>query len=144
MTQYDEKSCQRRVAMWRENPERSLTAVLGLRMIDGEWVGPSALEEEGANKSGFTPIIKTLRGAGYALEDRVPEAGPGNAREYRVAASKARRTTVRNEQRGVTHPEVGSMLRVRAVIAEDDGRLLVHLTNGTGAWTVQIMAQVGS
>lgn len=131
-----------RVQKWKENPEASVTSVVASRILDGTWTGSAEVEEQGANPSILTPIKKTLILAGYHIEERTPEGMPANAREYRVNGNAPRRRTVGRERTGTTHPEVGSMVLVRAVAIDETGELALTIAGNAGAWNVRIIAHM--
>ena len=127
------------IERWRDQPDGSATAVLGLRMLAGEWITSADATELGASTSLVGSVCKQLRKAGYTV---AAKSAGGNARAFRVAAKGARRKTTA-EAEGVTYPALGAHLTVRALALDDGGNLVVQLSNGTGAaWTARITGHV--
>jgi hypothetical protein len=128
----------RTVELWQENPERSITAALGVRMLAGDWVTSEDAVELGGSPTLVTQAHQTLTAAGYSVE--VGNRG-GNARQYRVKAAR-RKARVEREDAGVTHPQLGAVLTVRALALDERGNLIVHLSNGNKAWAATITGHV--
>jgi hypothetical protein len=128
------------VARWRTDPERSNVAMVGARILSGEWTTAAwVVNEVGAAASTLSQVAATLRAAGYKVET---QSAGGNAKAYRVKAAK-RRATVTAEHAGITHPQLGAVLTVRALALDEGGNLVVHLSNGSHAWTAAITGHVG-
>jgi hypothetical protein len=135
------------VARWQAQPDSGPSAVLGTRMLAGEWTSARDAEALGVSQSMANQVRATLVAAGYTLETR-PRPEGGNGKEHRVKAVPgpkrgARSKAVRAEQAGATHPQLGATLTVRALALDERGGLVVHLSNGHGAaWTAQITGHV--
>ena len=125
------------VARWKAGAD-SHTADLARRMFAGEWIGRDEVVAEGASGAILGQIRKTLRNAGIKVEERrTPGATDGRLRQYRVTnATPAAKRTVKREPGGGLHPELGSVLTVRALGLTDHGELSMQLANGSHVWTV--------
>jgi hypothetical protein len=128
------------VRRWQENPERSNSAIIGGRILSGEWTTAEWVGAEvGVSHSMLSQVVTTLRAAGFKVEEK--RTGTGNAKQYRVRTAK-RRAKVDAEHAGITHPQLGAVLTVRALALDEGGNLVVHLTNGHAAWTAAITGHV--
>jgi hypothetical protein len=130
------------VERWQRKPGTSTASVFGSRMLRGEWVTAAELEESGASASNLSQITKTLKTAGYKVEHETMP-GTNGAMRFRVKAKAARKAAVEREDAGVTHPQLGAVLTVRALALDERGELVVHLSNGKAAWTATITGHVG-
>lgn len=131
------------VARWQAQPDRGPTAVLGARMLAGEWVGSADAVALGAAQTVANQVRTTLKAAGYKLESQ--SAGPAGRKAYRVKAARKAPTRrhVAAEAEGTTYPALGAHLTVRALALDEGGNLVVHLSNGTGAaWAAHLTGHV--
>jgi hypothetical protein len=146
------------VEYWNKNPD-SVVAVLGLRMLAGEWTQADDVPA-GRSKSLLGQTVGVLRAAGYDVETMRAPTGGGNRRAFRVRQVGERKTGARAgllgpprgrvasapvavENAGTTHPQLGAKLTVRALALDDRGHLVVHLSNGHGAaWAARITGHV--
>jgi hypothetical protein len=105
----------------------------------GDWIVVSELAEEwGIASTSVSSILGTARHAGLAVEDE-KLLDDGRTHRYRVKRAVRR---VTHESAGVTHPQLGSTLTVRALVIESDGSLVMQLSNGTSSWACSIVAHV--
>jgi hypothetical protein len=132
------------VARWQAQPDRGPTAVLGARMLAGEWVGSADAIALGSSGTVANQVRTTLKAAGYKLESQ--SAGPAGRKAYRVkpgGPAKQQRRPVATEAEGTTYPALGAHLTVRALALDEGGNLVVHLSNGTGAaWAARLTGHV--
>jgi hypothetical protein len=117
-------------------------------MLAGQWVSTEDARAIGAAPTIVTQVHQRLTAAGYAVEVGTREdAASRNAKQYRVKAGRRapaqRSTRVAREDAGVTHPQLGATLTVRALALDERGALTVHLSNGHHAWTATITGHVG-
>ena len=130
------------VKRWQRNAEAptSHTAVLGLRMLAGEWTSSADAIEGGASGGLVTQVCTVLRAAGYTVQE---QARGGNGKAFRIKPTRGQAKAVRREQAGTSHPQLGAVLTVRALALDEGGALVVHLSNGNGsAWLAQITGHV--
>lgn len=141
-----------KVAGWRASPDRSASARLAAALFNGKPVSAAAAEEMGVGPAMVSQTVGTLRDAGYTVE----REHLGNHQfQYRMTGfdlvggydppgstpppePQPEATPVAREVAGQTHPQLGDTLRVRALVLDDEGELLMQLTNGKRAWTVQV------
>lgn len=128
------------VARWQAEPDRSVTAQLGVRMLAGEWTTAADAAELGGSTALMGTVVKALKNAGYTVD--VASAG-GNAKRYRVKPTRGRAKRVGVEHAGTSHPQLGAVLTVRALALDEAGQLVVQLSNGNGSgWLAQITGHV--
>jgi hypothetical protein len=98
----------------------------------------------GVSGSILGQVISVLRQAGYKIERDHMGGGRFRFRVKTGHTPAARRSTrVAREDAGVTHPQLGATLTVRALALDERGDLTVHLSNGHHAWTATITGHVG-
>jgi hypothetical protein len=140
------------VKRWRADPERSGAARIGTRLLAGEQVGQSGAADAGVSPGMVGNVVRTLQTAGFTVEAEragnaklwrvTAEPGGRRARGAAVEPPSGRSRKVRGEVAGVTHPPLGATLLVRALALDERGDLLVHLSNGAGAWSARIVGHV--
>jgi hypothetical protein len=132
---------------WLADPDASMTATLGARMLRGEWVSTDDGAAVGAGATVVGQAVAALRRAGYDVEEDQPF---GNRRKtYRVRPGSEPSANGHSIVGPVgasemIHPPVGSKVTVRAVAMGARGALEVHLSDGNGhAWTATVTGYVG-
>lgn len=111
------------------------TAKVGRKFLAGQWVTRDDVLAVDMNTSNLTQIVNRLREAGYVVEEE--QVNGSNAKRWRVVDNSAP-VPVKREVHGHTHPDLGSVLTVRALVMNDDGELAMSLSNGARNWTVVI------
>jgi hypothetical protein len=126
------------VENWRAKPDRSVTSQIGSSLLNGEWLTSHDVDEQwgGASNSMLAQVVSTLRLAGEHVVER--DAGPNGLHAYSVSSSQL----VQRESAGVTHPQLGAVLTVRALVLDESGDLIVSLSNGSQAWSAKITGHV--
>lgn len=149
------------IEKWLADPDPKPAAVLGIRMIQGEWISAKDAEAVGVSGAYLSQVRETLAIANYDVQAK--KIG-GNARTYRVRQKGERRNgasvmgperpphlqrgktpppLVHTETVGESYPVLGSTLIVRALALTDDG-LRVQLSDGNGhAWWASVNSHVG-
>jgi isoaspartyl peptidase/L-asparaginase-like protein (Ntn-hydrolase superfamily) len=132
----------RTVAKWQAKPEATMASRLGSAIMAGEWTDVHSARAIGAKSSNLNQVVDVLRAAGIALATQNRSHG---AKAYRAKAARGASTkrTVVAEQAGLTHPHLGAVLTVRALALDEDGELVMQVSNGTGGWLVKVTGHVG-
>jgi hypothetical protein len=146
----DKQSAAAAVKRWRADPERSGAARIGTRLLAGEVVGASGADDAGVSPGMVGQVVRTLQTAGFTVEAERRgnaklwhvTAEPGGRRVSATSSPSGRTRKVRGEVAGITHPPLGAKLLVRALALDERGNLLVHLSNGAGAWSARIVGHV--
>lgn len=153
-------NARRQIGKWATEAT-SGTAILGARLMLGDTLTAADAVAVGVIGGNLGHAARTLELAGWKIERA--DIG-GNAKSFRVSKAPAdaptvtpppaqpantpnrsggTRRNVRAEQAGETHPALGAKLTVRALALDERGRLVVHLSNGTGAaWQAMITGHV--
>ena len=160
MAPTEKQSARRQVNKWAAGAITG-TGILGARLMLGETLTATDARALGIIGGNLGHAARTLELAGWKIERA--DIG-GNAKSFRVSKAPAdapavtpppaqpantpnrsggTRRNVRAEQAGETHPALGAKLTVRALALDERGRLVVHLSNGTGAaWQAMITGHV--
>lgn len=143
MAQTQEQAA-RVVKKWRANPEAGASSTIGARMLRGTWVVAAEVAEElGCAPSVANQVRATLEAAGYAIERE--QIGGTNGYRYRVPKGggprrpRAVERAVAHEEAGHTHPQLGAVLTVRALVMDERGRLVMQLSNGHASWAAEVV-----
>jgi hypothetical protein len=130
------------IAKWQADPTASMAAQLGAAIMAGEWTGTDEARAIGAHSSNLNQVVAVLRAAGIALAMQKRAYG---AKAYRAKTTggPGTRTKVVAEHAGLTHPHLGAVLTVRALALDEDGELVMQVSNGTGGWLVKVTGHVG-
>jgi hypothetical protein len=136
-----------RIASWRAKPDASIHARLATALLAGETLDRNSPLLAEVNPSNLSQVAMVFKTANYdVILERVTG---GTGKQYRLnepsgpkSHNISRRQPVRREVAGLTHPGIGDVLTVRALLMEDDGALTMQLSNGHGAWLVQVTGHV--
>ena len=128
------------VRRWQQGAE-SHTADMGRRMLAGEWIGRDEVEPGAATM--LSQVVAKLRLAGFKVaERRTPGATDSRLKQWQVNPDLHAPVRVEREAAGLTHPELGAVLTVRALAMTDDGELAMTLSNGSQSWSAVITAHL--
>lgn len=143
MTGTKEELAAATVVRWQQSGAKTVTAKLGRRMLKGDWTSRDDALKLGGSIALLSQVCMKLRQAGYEVEGApVGDGAHQRLMQYRVAGKAqgppAKSEVVKREVKGLTHPELGSVLTVRALAMTDDGELAMQLSNGTQMWSATI------
>lgn len=129
------------VRKWQQGAE-SKSADIGRRMLAGEWIGRGDVDSA-TEATLLSQVAQKLRLAGFKIaERRTPDATDSRLKQWRVSPDAP--VKVERETAGLTHPELGAVLTVRALAMTDDGELAMTLSNGSQSWSAVITAHLAS
>ena len=127
------------VSKWASDPDASKASRIAAALMSGEWLTAAETAERfECASSMLSQGVQIMRRAGLNVVSR--PAGTSGLMSYSVDSSRPARRSKRvdDEQAGVTHPNLGAVLTVRALVLDSQGDLVMQLSNGKGSCAVKV------